>query len=174
MTCANETRGLLGYCGTYCGACGIYKGRTITIVAKDLKELIESYHYPDWVPKFGGIDFDFQEFQKGMDYFTRETSGCYSQVPCKEGCGMPGCKMKECAKKRGIEYCFKCNDFPCPTAKEHCIPFGEESYRTMIIEYEKFKNFGVDAWVKSLIQKAERGYCDSTRKYYTKAKATIY
>ena len=72
MVPINEAKGLVGYCGIYCGGCGMYKGRTIAMVAKDLKELIESYNYPDWVPKFGGIDFDFEEFQKGLDYLTRE------------------------------------------------------------------------------------------------------
>jgi hypothetical protein len=171
MITIKETRGLIGYCGAYCGECGILKGRIIAIVARDLKELIESYHYPDWLPKFGGIDFNFEEFQKGLDYFTREKSGCYTQVPCKEGCGVPGCKMKECAKKKEIEYCFECGEFPCPTAKEHCLQFGEESYHAMIIEHEEFRKLGIDAWTKAHQQRAEKGYCSSTRKYYTKAKS---
>lgn len=161
-----ELKKLIGYCGIYCGGCGMYNGRIIAMVARDFKELMESYSYPDWVPKFGGIDFNFEEFQKGLDYFTRENSGCYSQVPCKEGCGMPECEIKECAKRKGVEYCFECNDFPC----EHFSQFGEEWRLAMIEEHERFKKLGMDGWVKRLIQKAEKGYCESTRKYYTKAK----
>ena len=158
---------LIAYCGIYCGGCGIYKGRVITIVAKDLKELIESYSYPDWVPKFGRIDFNFEEFRKGLDYLTKRDSGCYTQVPCKEGCGCPECKIKECAKERKIELCFECKDFPC----EHFSQFGEDWRIAMVKEQERFKKLGIKEWIEVQIQRAEKGYCNSTRKYYTKTKS---
>jgi hypothetical protein len=31
------------------------------------------------------------------------------------GCGEnPVCKMPGCAKKKGVEFCFECPEFPCP------------------------------------------------------------
>jgi len=81
--------------------------------------------------------------------------------------------MKECAKKRGIENCFECRDFPCSTAKEHCLQFGEESYYDMMRKYEEFRKLGVDAWMQARQQRAEKGYCSSTRKYYTKSKSEL-
>jgi len=53
------------------------QGKNNIKVADDLKVLIEAHGYPEWVPKFGGIDFNFEEFQKGLLFFTKEGSGCY-------------------------------------------------------------------------------------------------
>jgi len=165
MTDINEAKKLIGYCGIYCGKCGMYKGRIIAKVADDLKELIGTHGYPEWVPKFGGIDFKFAEFQKGLAYFTKESSGCYCQEPCKAGGGVPGCKIKECAKEKGIEICFQCDKFPCKTLSKFF-----KNHPDYFKECERFKKLGMEEWLKLQIQEAEEGYCQVNRKYYTKPK----
>jgi len=94
MTDIDKVKKLIGYCGAFCGACGMYEGIIISKVAKELKELIEAHGYPNWVSQYGGIDYNFIEFQKGLDYFTKENSGCYCQVACKEGGGAPSSLRK--------------------------------------------------------------------------------
>lgn len=157
---------LISYCGLFCGSCGIYKGRIIAMLAKDLKELIEAYNYPEWVPEYGGIDFNFNEFLKGLEYFIKDNSKCYGQVSCIKGCGMPGCKIKECAKKRSVELCFECDDFPC----DNFLQFGKEWRTIMTKEHDILKKLGKDEWIKMHIQQAEKGYCNATKKYYSKGK----
>lgn len=166
MENTTEIKKLVGYCGIYCGGCGMYKGRIIAKVADDLKELIEAHKYPEWVPKFGGIDFKFGEFQKGLAYFTKEESGCYCQEPCKEGGGVPGCEIRECAKKHGVEICFRCNDYPC----RYLFQFLRK-HLEIAEEYERFKRLSMEEWIKTQVKKAEKGYCQATRKFYTKPKA---
>jgi hypothetical protein len=42
-------------------------------VANDLKELIEAHTFTqDWLSKFFGIDFNFEEFKKGTGLFRKQ------------------------------------------------------------------------------------------------------
>ncbi len=73
--------------------------------------------------------------------------------------------MRECAKKKGIEICFECSEFPCKNLSQ----FEEKEQLGILKEYENFKKLGMEEWIKIQIQKAEKGYCEATKKYYTKA-----
>lgn len=162
-----EARKLTGYCGLFCGESGLYKGRIMADVASDLKELMEAHTLTqDWLSKFFGIDFNFDEFRKGLDYFANENSDCYPKVPCKGGCGAP-CRIKDCAEKRGIEICFECSEFPCKRFSR----FEDKERLEIIEECERFKELGMAQWLKSKMCEAKKGYCRATRKYYSKAKA---
>lgn len=156
---------LVAYCGLNCGECGTYKGKFFRMLARELKELIKAYHHLDWVPKFGGIDFDYEEFLKGLTYYTKLESGCFNENPCKGGCQVPGCMIKPCAKEKGVEICFECDEFPC----KHFSKFLE-SHPEIIKENEEFKRLGKDEWLRKHLQRMERGYCRATNKYYTTAK----
>jgi hypothetical protein len=160
-----EPKTLIAHCGIYCGGCGMYRGRIIARIADDLKKLTEAHRYPEWVPKFGGIDFDFAEFQKGLEYFTRESSGCYCQEPCSQGGGMPRCNIRECAQKREVGICFECSDYPCELFSQFLTNHPE-----IASERERFQELGPEEWVNAQMRKAERGYCHGTGKYYAEPK----
>lgn len=160
----NQAKGLIGYCGIYCGGCGMYRGRIIAKVAQDLKELIEAHKYPEWVPEFGGIDFKFTEFRKGLAYFTKKNSGCYCQESCIDGGGVPGCEIKQCAKNRGVEICFECDEFPCKLFSSFLTRHPE-----IVEEEKKFKKLGMEKWVASKEEESKKGYARATGKYYTEA-----
>jgi len=51
------------------------------MLAGELKELIEARGDQNWVPKFGGIDFDYEQFLKGLTYYTKLEHGCYNENP---------------------------------------------------------------------------------------------
>lgn len=40
----------------------------------------------------------------------------------------PFCKIKTCAFKKGVRYCFDCADFPCEITKEGPISYGYCQY----------------------------------------------
>jgi len=131
-----------------------------------LYDVIEAHTFTqDWLSKFFGIDFNFEEFKRGLDYFANKNSNCYPKVPCKRGCGAPR-KIKDCAKNRGIEICFECSEFPC----KHFSRFEEKERLGIVKEYGKFKKLGMEEWLKLQIQEMKKGYCGATRKYYRKAK----
>lgn len=155
---------LVAYCGLSCGECGTYKVKFFRMLAGG-KELIEASDHPDWVPEFGRVDFDYEEFLKGFTYYMRLESGCFDENPCKGGCQVPGRMVRTCAKERGVEIYFECDEFPC----KHFSRFLER-HPDVIKESEDFKRLGRGEWLKKHVQRMERGYCRATNKYYASAK----
>lgn len=164
----DEAWRLVAYCGLHCGECGTYQGKFFRMLSRELKELIEARGDPDWVPRFGGVDFNYEEFLKGLTYYTKLKSGCFNENPCKGGCQIPGCTIKPCAKERGVEICFECDEFPC----EKFSGFLER-HPDHKMEYEEFKKLGRDEWLKIHAQRVGRGYCRATNKYYTTARQAL-
>jgi hypothetical protein len=157
----SDAKQLIAPCGIDCGGCGMYRGRIIARVADNLKELIDAHGHAEWVPEFGGIDFDYAEFQKGLAYYTKENSGCFCQVPCSKGGGMPGCAIRECAQKKEIDICFDCGEFPCG----HFSRFLEH-HPFITEEAKRYRELGAEEWIFAQVSKAEKGYCRATGKYY--------
>jgi len=164
MMGTEQARELVGYCGLYCGLCGIYKGRIVAKVAADLQELVAAHEFADWVPRFVKIDFSFSEFEKGLAYFCDEQRGPYCQHPCKEG-GGPPCKIRPCAQGKDLEICFECDEFPCELLSRFL-----ERHPEIIEEKEAFERLGMERWLGLKADEAKRGYVYATGKCYTGAK----
>jgi hypothetical protein len=118
--------------------------------------------YSKWLPEAIKLDFNFDEFMKGLEYFSKVESGPYCQVPCKEG-GGPPCRRRPCAQEKGIEICYDCDDFPCKY-----MDWGSRSKSEKIEDCERYKKLGLEGWLKFHIERAEKGYLQTTRKYYIK------
>jgi len=162
----NEAKKLIGYSGIYCGVCGMYRGRIYAKIAQDFLEVLKAAGYPDELminPKGVRPDFDFNEFLKGVEYFSKEDSGAYCQESCRHDGGVP-CKNRLCARERGFEICFECKDFPC----EH-FSGTLEKYPEKLKNYERFKKFGFEGWVRFHAGRAEKGYVNATQKYYAQS-----
>lgn len=160
----DEAWRLVAYCGLNCGECPTYKGRYFRMLAEELEELIKANHHPEWVPEYGRIDFDYDEFLNGLTYYSKVESGCFNVEPCKGGCQVPGCPIKPCAKERGVEVCFECDEFPCENFSKFL-----ERHPDQMEECEEFKR-NRNEWLKTHIQKMDRGYCRATNKYYARAR----
>lgn len=157
-----EAKKLVTYCGTYCGGCEMYQGRIIAMVAQEFQELTAGY--ANWLPKAIQLDFNYDDFIKGLEYFSQANSSCYCQEPCKQSGGAP-CKIRPCAKEKGIEICFECKNFPC----EH-FAWLLERYPQKLEEQKNFKKMGFEKWLRFHAERAEKGYANATKKYYTQAK----
>ncbi|MCJ7570271.1 MAG: DUF3795 domain-containing protein [Candidatus Thermoplasmatota archaeon] len=145
----------------------MYRGRIYAKIAQEFLEVIKAAGYPDELtinPKSVKPDFDFNEFLKGVKYFSKEDSGAYCQEPCKQGGGV-SCKNRPCARERGLEICYECKDFPC----EH-FSWTLEEYPEKLKDYERFKKLGFEGWIRFYAERAEKGYANATRKYYAQAK----
>ncbi|MCK4251669.1 DUF3795 domain-containing protein [candidate division WOR-3 bacterium] len=164
MVDINEAKKLINYCGGFCGQCGMYKGRIYAKVAQEFLEIVKA-GYSDWLPKFVKLDFNFNEFLKGVEYFSKKETGPYCQKPCKEGGGAP-CKIRPCAKERGIEICFECKEFPCEK-----FSWVLKKHPDKLEDYKRYKKLGLDGLIKFYLERAEKGYASGTRKYYAITKA---
>jgi len=81
------------------------------------------------------------------------------------GGGIAGCKIRECAKEKGVKICFQCEEFPCKMLSEFF-----KNHPDIFKEYERFKKLSMEEWLKLQIQEAEKGYCQITRKFYIRPK----
>ena len=161
MADIDEQKDLVGYCGAYCGECGMYKGRIYAKVAKDFLEILRASDYADWLPKFVKLNFNFNDFMKGVEFFSKKNAESYCQEPCKQGGGAP-CESRPCARKRGIEIRYECQDFPC----KH-LDWILEKYPERMEDSERFKKLGLKGWVRFHAKEAKQGYTHTTKKYYT-------
>jgi hypothetical protein len=74
------------------------------------------------------------------------------QITC-EGCKGPlgthwseDCKMMTCAKKKGVQYCFECADFPCSILNTFASD-GAPHHKRTVENLKRMKKIGIDAWI---------------------------
>jgi len=101
-----------------------------------------------------------------IEWFKKERNETIKpeQVRC-EGCTSTldahwssDCKMMLCARKRGLQYCFQCEDFPCANVNE----FGSDgvSHHKRTIENSKrMKEIGIEAWINEQERKGQCLFC---------------
>ena len=97
----------LGYCGIDCrGFCIMGTGK-LSEQALDLQknlEMFELEHWKDEVPVPEKERFNFKELLKGLEWIQK-----YTRCPgCRAGGGPPECKIRKCAKSKGLEGCWEC------------------------------------------------------------------
>jgi len=93
-----NTKNLLGYCGLYCGACGIYLGR-IRQAVENLRKIISTYGFDKFAPELAKWEPAFQhytEFENVLNGFVKMVGKCQS---CVGGGGDPTCTVQECCSK---------------------------------------------------------------------------
>ena len=101
-----------------------------------------------------------------IEWFKKERNETIKpeQIRC-EGCRGPldthwssDCKMMLCAKKRGLQYCFQCKDFPCTSVNE----FSSDSiphHKKTIENAKRMKEIGIEAWIAEQKRKGQCIFC---------------
>ena len=98
-----------------------------------------------------------------VEWFRKERNEIVKpeQIRC-EGCRgslethwSPDCKMMLCAKKKALQYCFQCEDFPCNILKK----FGSDGmshHKRTFDNLKKMKEIGLERWIA---EQQKRGTC---------------
>ncbi len=152
-----EPEDLITYCGGYCGYCSRWcENASFIYLATTLAELVDAHGFHYWMP--GEVkEFDYTEFRKALDFFSKKDSWLVCQKGCKRGDGRPDCEIRKCCQKRGMDLCFDCDEFPCDKVK------GNKEMIEMAKEYEEL---GEKEWLRQQVDKAKKGYEHHTKKYY--------
>ena len=86
------------------------------------------------------------------------------QIRC-EGCGgsldahwSPDCRMMLCAKKRGLQHCFQCEDFPCPSVNEFSSD-GTPHHKRTVENSKRMREIGIEAWIEEQKRKGQSVFC---------------
>jgi len=101
-----------------------------------------------------------------IEWFKKERNETIKpeQIRC-EGCRGPldahwssECKMMLCVKKRGLEYCFQCEDFPCISVNEFSSD-GVSHHKRTIENSKRMKEIGIEAWIVEQKRKGQSVFC---------------
>jgi len=86
-------------------------------------------------------------------YYTQGSSRC----PGCAGEGFsevhPACGILSCCQRKGIEYCFECDEFPCSKYKDVDTSDSFITHRNQFIDMEKAKRIGMKAYETELNEK---------------------
>ncbi len=98
-------------CGLNCRACMAYADGDMVKHSRRLQELLGpafgryAGRFKSFMTTFGG----YPQFRALLDFFAEA-----SCAGCRSGeCRFPGCRVLECCRARGVDFCFQCGEFPC-------------------------------------------------------------
>jgi len=110
---------IIAPCGLNCGKCLAFEDGEIRSHAQELLKLLgENFsgyaaRFADMDPVFGG----YEQFAALLEYLaTGACGGCR-----KQGCLFKACRVQECVREQGVDFCFECEEFPCGV---HGFPEG--------------------------------------------------
>lgn len=143
----------IAYCGLYCAECPNYTG-VIADLARDLRKELRNYRFDKTAELLSKISF-FKDFNKYDDCYT--VLGAMVKMRCGKTCqnggGNPGCKIRNCVKRKKISGCWECNDFESCTK----LDFLRENHgvahlkNLRVIKKKGAEEFirGIKLWYKS-------------------------
>ena len=141
---------LVGYCGLYCGACGIHQGR-IKQAVENLRKTIYAYGFnkiAQELTKYEPAFQHYEEFEKVLDGLVKTFGECPG---CVAGGGDPSCVVRQCCRQKGYAICVECAEM------DTC-----EKLLGLVGTLDNLKHIkaeGVSSWVKGMEKKVDSGYC---------------
>lgn len=143
-----EGEHLAAVCGTYCGACGLYRARRDNN-PQHMVELLQTL---------------FEQWQMPPDDF--DCDGCLAGGRLIGYC--LECKMRLCAaEKEGVTRCSDCPDFPCSIITD----FNNDGWPHHALVLDKLRSMqeiGLEAWVKNEKEFWSCPQCQTPVAWYTK------
>lgn len=129
---------LISVCGLNCAACDIYQAGRGNEKLRD------------------GIVQWFKE--------KRDTTVNPEQIRC-DGCRgsleahwSPDCKMQHCATRKGLHYCFQCEEFQCALLDEFSSD-GVAHHKRTVENLRKMKEIGIEVWIEDQKRKGQCLFC---------------
>lgn len=81
-------------------------------MARDLRKELRNYRFDKTAELLSAIPF-FKSYSKYPECY--EVLGAMVKMrcgkSCKNGGGNPGCKIRQCSKKKGFDGCWECQEF---------------------------------------------------------------
>lgn len=68
------------------------------------------------------------------------------------------CNVYKCITKKGIDFCFECNDFPCDFLHPYADQASMRPHNAKIFNLCLMKKIGVDAWAQDKAKKVRDTY----------------
>ena len=130
---------ILAPCGLNCKKCFAYTQGDIRVHATRLKESLGEFDR--YAERFSTlVDPVFAHYASFKELLAHLTGGDCDG--CRTGmCKHPNCGVIDCYQKKGVEFCFQCDEFPCD--KTHFDPDLKQRWIRM---NNRMKEIGVEAY----------------------------
>jgi hypothetical protein len=136
---------LVTYCGLYCDLCSA-RGR-LPGQASALRDTMRKEGWEYWGESFPR----FKEFWKFLNDMSEPKKSCPG---CRQDGGPPFCGIRKCARKKGLDLCIECEEWPCSR-----IEGLAAGYVNLIPDSERHKRIGTARWLKEQKARAATGFC---------------
>ena len=135
----------IAYCGLNCRMCNL-----TTILPETAQKLYQIMKDDGW-EFFGSIVHkEFNDFWKVLN----SLAGLQENCPlCKGGCGNPDCKLRICAREKGLEVCAFCNSYPCADLQE----FQKGRYTFLEANNLSLREKGLERWLAEQEELVRKG-----------------
>lgn len=138
----------LAPCGLHCGKCFAYTDGEIRNKSIELKKALGNFdvYAQRFVDLIDAPVFKkYPDFKKLLMYFsTIECKGCR-----KETCRLfKDCKVRDCYKEKGVDFCYQCSDFPCNNTG-----FDEHLYKRSVDINNRIKEVGIEKYYQEIKDK---------------------
>lgn len=100
----------------------------------------------------------FAEFWQFLEQL-QAGAGCPG---CRAGGGLLGCKIRSCARERGLAYCCECPDFPCERIEQLAA-----HYPTLMADNCRLQAVGLAQWLVEQEERRRRGFVYADIRYDT-------
>ncbi|BDQ34154.1 C-GCAxxG-C-C family (seleno)protein [Pseudodesulfovibrio portus] len=105
------TNSRLAPCGLVCGNCVAFEGGPVQRLSSGLKAQLGD-NFAEYAKRFEGMNPVFSKYADFAELLDFLASG--SCTGCREqGCLFQSCRVTECVREQGVDYCFQCGEFPC-------------------------------------------------------------
>lgn len=133
-----EILDFLAPCGLSCQKCLGYTKGEIAFHSKKLQELLGNFDiYAERFSNFLPVFKNYPSFKKLLSHLAEPN--CRG---CRQGdCKYPNCGVAECYQKKGVDFCFQCNEFPCEKTN-----FDSHLKARWIQMNHRMKEIGVEAY----------------------------
>jgi len=106
----NDIVNMLAPCGLNCSKCMAYVDGDIKRKACELRSLLGNFDsYAEKFSQFNPVFENYPAFKRLLEHFAQ--ASCKG---CRNGNSIyPTCGVTSCYKKKGVDFCFQCNEYPC-------------------------------------------------------------
>ncbi|MBN1953199.1 MAG: DUF3795 domain-containing protein [Bacteroidales bacterium] len=137
----HEILNCLSPCGIRCDSCFAFKDGKIKELSRELSD--ELGNFQNYAGRFATVLNEpvfnvYPYFKLQLDLFAQcDCKGCRNER-CKL---LKSCNVRECSEKKGVEFCFQCDEFPCDHSG-----LDENLQRRWVSSNLKMRDIGVDSY----------------------------
>lgn len=138
-------RSRIAPCGLHCGGCFAFAEGEIHRLARELRMRLGDFdiYARRFVTLLDEPRFEkYGDFKIFLDYLAEASCKGCREESCKF---FAGCRVRRCSERRGVEWCFQCDRFPC-----HATGFDAHLEQRSVAINERIRDIGPEGYYEEI------------------------